>query len=697
MELGREAEAQEPEAAARPETSSIISALLIPALIFLATFAAFCPVLRNGFVNWDDDKVIQGLSGWRGFGWEHLRWIFITSFRVGDYSPLSFLSYALDYKLWGLDPTGYHLANLIWHCLNAVLFYFISLRLLARALRERAPLKDKDLRYAGAFSALLFSLHPLRVQSVAWAIERRDVLSGFFYLLTILLYLRARGGEAPGNGGHRLHWALLAYLLSLLSKGMGVSLPLALLVLDVYPLGRIGWSPRAWLQPGKDKVFREKIPFFVLALAFGLLNVAAESANKTVQPLQQFGVSARLATASFGLIFYLRKTLWPVRLFPVYETPSHLSLFLWPFWACALAVLLLTALSAAMRRRWKAAPALWFFYLATLAPVIGIFQFGVTIAADRYSYLACLGWALLAGGGLAAALRLGERRVPRGGILAGAGLVLMALGQATWTQSKVWRDSTALWTRVLEFAPQTEIAHGNLGNVFARKGDLDKAIAEYRRALKIKPTNTAALNDYCLALIAKGAMREALAECGRAVGVDPSLAVSHYNWGFALAHAGNLDPAIDQYREAVKIDPRLIQAYINMGVALSAEGKTREAIAQYRKALALSPLDITSYDELGEPGRARVIFSPDLNVDRAIAYYDLGTAFGLQGKMPEAIAAFREAISLNPSLAEAHGNLGTALATQGRKAEAVKELGRALALNPRMAGARDFLRTLRRK
>ena len=236
-----------------------VSGWLVPVLIAVLTGAAFFPALENGFVDWDDEKTLLDNPNYRGLGWDQLRWMF-TTFYMGHYQPLSWMTFGLDYLLWGIDPFGYHLTNLLLHTANAVLFYFLTLRLLS--LPARAVPGEFALQVAAGFAALVFALHPLRVESVAWVTERRDVLSAFFLLWTILCYLRATAG-AEGDSA-RWRWlsaAVIVYGLSLLSKAGGITLPVVLLVLDVYPLRRLGVEAGKWFGPAARQVWWEKVPF----------------------------------------------------------------------------------------------------------------------------------------------------------------------------------------------------------------------------------------------------------------------------------------------------------------------------------------------------------------------------------------------------------------------------------------------------
>src|SRR5213078_4351825 len=273
-----------------------------PLLVVLFTLAAFLPTLQNQFVNWDDDKNFSDNPHYRGLGWSHLRWMW-TTFHVGHYIPLTWMTLGMDYLLWGMSPFGYHLTSLLLHATNAGVFYFLVLRILTFALSNRA------LALSAGFAALVFAIHPLRVESVAWATERRDVLSGLFYLLTILAYLRACERM---DRGRRWYWLSLAlFICALLSKSMVVNLPVVLLILDVYPLRRLGGF-MGWWNPAVRRVYVEKIPFVLLAAAASVIAFKAQFLLQSTASLDQLSVLGRLAISAYGLSFYLWKMLLPV-------------------------------------------------------------------------------------------------------------------------------------------------------------------------------------------------------------------------------------------------------------------------------------------------------------------------------------------------------------------------------------------------
>src|SRR5207249_3436672 len=274
---------------------------VIPLVIAFSTFAAFLPTLQNQFVTWDDEKNFLENPHYRGLGWTELCWMWTT--HLGHYIPLTWMTLGLDYVLWGMNPLGYHLTSLLLHAANAVLFFFLVRRLLTWALPSPSE-RSHALAVSAAFAALVFAIHPLRVESVAWATERRDVLSGLFYLLTILMYLRACEREERGRGWYWLSVAV--FVCALLSKSMVVNLPVVLLILDVYPLRRLGGASGWWSGPAR-RVYVEKIPFVLLAAAASAIALMAQSSVRAAVPLAQLSAPGRLAVSAYGLSFYLWK------------------------------------------------------------------------------------------------------------------------------------------------------------------------------------------------------------------------------------------------------------------------------------------------------------------------------------------------------------------------------------------------------
>src|SRR2546421_4113841 len=279
---------------------------VIPLVIAFSTFAAFLPALQNQFVSWDDAENFLDNPHYRGLGWTHLRWMWTT--HLGHYIPLTWMTLGLDYLLWGMNPVGYHLTSLLLHAANAVVFFFVVRRLLTRALPSPSE-HGYALAVSSGVAALVFAIHPLRVESVVWVTERRDVLSGLFYLLTILLYLRAREREERGRGWYWL--SVAAFVCALFSKSMVVNLPVVLLILDVYPLRRLGGFVGWWSEPAR-RIYIEKIPFVLLAAAASAIAVMAQSSVHAAASLAQLSLPGRLVVSAYGLSFYVWKTVVPL-------------------------------------------------------------------------------------------------------------------------------------------------------------------------------------------------------------------------------------------------------------------------------------------------------------------------------------------------------------------------------------------------
>ena len=574
---------------------------LIPLLVVLATVVSFLPILHNGFVDWDDPRLLTDNPDYRGLGWSQLRWMF-TTFHMGHYQPLTWLTYGLDYVLWGMDPFGYHLTSLVVHAANAVLFFQASLCLLSLAAPSAAP--RVDARIAAGFAALLFAIHPLRVESVAWATERRAVVAAFFLLSTLLCYLRAATARRPA----RIWWlgaGVALYAASLLSNASGMTLPLVLLVLDVFPLRRMTGRPREWFLSASRRI----APFVVLALTAAVIALLAQEKAGALRTLREYDVPFRLAQTFIGLAFYLHKTLVPISLSPLYEIPADLDLAGQALVPAVAAVVVLSVALVWARTAWPAGLASWICYVLLLAPVLGAAQSGPQLVADRYSYLSCLGWALLAGGGLLYCWRLGSSGAlgwtSVGGVTTIATLVLLALGILTWRQTQVWHDSETLWTHVLSVTPRSSLAENGLGYLMLRRGDLTGATRHLENATRL----------------------------------NPALAEGHYSLGNAFALQGRLDEALRQYREAVRIRPTYAEAHFNLGVILARAGQLDEAIAHYREAARLQPDDAEARNALGE-----ILFR--------------------QGHIDEAVRHYRDAVRIRPGYVEAQHNLAVALDAQ---------------------------------
>jgi Flp pilus assembly protein TadD len=645
-----------------------------PAALAVAafTFLAFLPALENHFVNFDDYDLLVYNRAYRGLDPANLTWIF-GAFHMGHYMPLTWVSYGLDYVVWGMDPFGYHLTNLIIHAANAALFFLIGVRLLAVAMPAlRTELLG--LRLAALTAALLFALHPLRVESVAWATERRDVLCAFFYLLAILAYLHACDGRARGERVARLWYgaAIAAHAAALLSKSMAVSLPVVLLLLDIYPLRRLTVDSGVLRTTDRRRVLTEKVPFFLLSTVGGLVAIAAIRHIDNLTPLNRLGILERLSITAYSLAFYMWKMLVPLNLSPLYEIPESIRWWDPAFALSSLVVLTVTVIAVRFRHRWPALAAVWASYIVILLPVSGIAQNGPQIAADRYTYLSGLGWALLSGAGLGAAWLAIRRRQP---VSSAARRLLplvlvssVGLGVLTWRQAEVWHDTEALWTHALAASPSAK-AHEALGILLAERGRAADALAHYEESLRIKPSYGPGHVALGVALSEQGRVPEAISHYEEAARLMPRSAIPYNNLGTALAAQGRTVEAIEQYREAVTRSPGDADIHNNLGRALAQLGRLPEAIEQYREGLRLRP-------------------------DHAGMHTNLGIALAGEERTAEALQHFRDAVVLQPGNAEARNNLGLILVKAGRAEEAEAQFREALSLKPDLRDAQNNLERL---
>lgn len=521
----------------------------LPTAVLAATFLAFLPALWNNLIDWDDGVFIARNVHIRGLGLDNLIWM-LTARMSGNYHPLTWLTLALDYAVWGGSPFGFHLTNVVLHALNAALFFYVAKRLLTAAQPQLEPARAA---LAAAFAALLFGLHPLRVESVAWATERRDVLSGLFYLLAVLAYLKE---QRPRS--------LFYFTLSLLSKAVGVTLPLALLILDWYPLKRFS----------RERVV-EKWPYFALAAAAALANAFTQSYNGALAPTSAYGLPTRLAAAAYGLCFYARKTLWPSHLIPIYEFPANLQPLEPRFLLSGVLVLAAAAALWALRKK---RPALWaaaLFYGLTLLPMLGLVKFGPQLVADRYSYLSCLPLALLAAAG---AERLARRAQPE--TMALGGVLLVALTALTWRQCAVWHDTDGFFAYVLAEAPDTAIARHNVGRRLEARGRLDEAASEYRRAIAINPDYALAHNSLGLLLARRGDQKDAEPELREAIRLKPDYWEAHANLALTLTDAGRFPEALDEMNQAIALNPDLPALRQNLGLIEAAQARAQAKTAR---------------------------------------------------------------------------------------------------------------------
>ncbi|MEO7085099.1 MAG: tetratricopeptide repeat protein [Gemmatimonadaceae bacterium] len=588
-----------------------VFSLVAPVFVAAVTIIAFLPVLRAGFVAWDDPQNFLTNPNYRGLGWQQLAWMW-TTFHMGHYVPLSWMTLGLDYDLWQMNPAGYHLTNLIIHCANAVLIYALALELLGKDGRETRDSPHGFKAYASAaIAALFFAVHPLRVESVAWITERRDVLSLFFYLASVVAYIR---GATPSNSRVWYSLALIFGAFAMLSKATAMTLPAALLLLEIYPLRRLGGAVR-WQSVEAKNVLFGLVPFVLLSAAAAALSIAALHPGARAQ----LTLGAKVAVSAYSIVFYLLKTLIPVRLSPLYPMPLNVDPLSAVFLAAYCTVITVSGVAWLLRKRFPAVSVAWLAFVIITLPMLGVVQNGPQIAADRYTYHSAAVFALLLGAGIF--------RLPRAAYTATLGVasaIVLTLGTLTWRQTQVWHDSETLWSRVLELEPNSAVAEYGIGQLRVSSGKIDEGIAHYERGIAIDSSYADVYNNLGMALASRNRFDEASKAYARAVIIRPRFDEAYNNWGVALSQKGDIDGASKAFAQALAINPSLADAQFNWGYALLQSGKPAEAAEHFRLSASLRPGDSANY-------------------------FNWGLALAHQGKLNEAVAKFREALRIDPN------------------------------------------------
>lgn len=572
--------------------------LIVGAVISLLTCLIYTPALNNGFV-WDDTTYVLNNTFIHSLDM-HSFYKMLTTFYASNWHPLTWFSHAVDYALWGTEPFGHHLTNIILHGINTFLVFFLvtQLMLRARGMNVVSP-RNKMLPsisfrslVVAAVSALLFGLHPLHVESVAWVAERKDLLCPFFSLFTMISYL-----SYASSAVRRQRWigfaaCLTFFVFALMSKPMAVTLPIILLLLDIYPIRR--FSPRNMTCL---PVIWEKIPFFMLSTASGIITIMSQRAGRAVISLEQWDLNSRLLNALNSLTFYLGKMIAPFELVPFYPVPGHIQWHDSHILSSAILVLTITGFCLWMARKGKYLfLTVWLYYVITLLPVIGIVQVGNQAAADRYTYLPSLSIFLLTGIGVSSVF---EKCFPmkRNNLFIGLMLILLCammllLGRLTIQQIKIWDNPESLWSHVIEVYPnKVPKAHYNLGLFYAKQGRLDEAIVQFKDALAIDPNYANAHSNLGRAYDEKGMLDEAISECNKTLAIDPKHAVAYNNLGTIFKKKGMLDEAISHHKKALNIKPNYAEAHYNLSVAYYYKQNYESAIVHCDRAIELG-LDV---------------------------------------------------------------------------------------------------------
>ncbi len=669
-----------------------VSANNIPVWVFglipaLAVVLFYLPVLDNGFVDLDDPENITNNPAIRSLGPDSLRWMLTTNL-AGYWMPLTWFSDALNFWMGGLNPWIYHLTNVLLHALNTFLVFLLCRRLLGFAPLNSNGVEETGVKQgyipAALLAALLFGLHPIHVESVAWASERKDVLYSFFYLLALYIYLDY--STTLGRKGWKLHACLGLYLLALMSKPMAITLPLVFLILDFWPLRRF--------QDGFRKALVEKIPFFILALAFSLVTRLEMGQIKLINP--NFTLLFRTAHIFHSLVFYLYKMAAPLELVPVYPFPHQVdsSYFLEVFFS-ALLVILISFACYFYRKKFPFLAAAWAYYLITLAPVIGIVQIGSFAAGDRYTYLPSLGLFLPFSAG-AAVLFSGRRKLF--GVLIAA--LALLLGFGTVRQIGIWKDAQTVWASLARVYPaETRDVLLNNGNLLLSAGKKDEALAEFKKAQAIPPAQVSTHERIGYIHMVKGEISEAIEELKEAIKINatvkefPQDQLRHDLW-YAYERSGMRKEALAEAQEALKEKPDNALAYFDLGMTYWEQGSSRDAEKAFQSANRLDPFNPEYLDTLAslylKTGRKReavaaykkgIIILPK----EPFCYLKLAEIYLDLKKKPEALELLKTASDLNPSNPGVIRLMGSLYEKAGQTESAKQCYAKAQALAPRAA------------
>lgn len=641
--------------------------MLAGALAFV-TAGTFAGVRGNDFVLYDDTlyvtantRVQQGLTA------DNVRWAF-TTIEASNWHPLTWLSHMLDWQLFGSNATGHHLVSLGWHVANVVLLFWVLYEMTSAPWRS-------------AIVAALFGLHPLHVESVAYVAERKDVLSGVFWMLTMLAYVRY--ARVPTIT--RYMAVVVAFGLGLMAKPMLVTLPCVLLLLDAWPLRRVQTVP-VW------RLVAEKLPLFALSAAASSVTFLAQRSAGSVAPLDTIPFSSRFANACLAYVTYASRVFWPFDLACFYPYPSS-----FPLWQTLLAVALLGAASLAafiVRRRFPYVAVGWLWYLGTLVPVIGLVQVGKQAMADRFTYIPLIGLFLVIVWG--SYDLLGGAKRGRLALAALATAFLIFLAGRTVIEVGHWRDSFTLFEHAIAVTTSNALAHNNLGLALRDRGQVADAFGHFSQAVAADPKDETARNHLGLALRDLGRFPEAVSAFRESVQMNPDYAGAHFNLGETLLRQGDVTAAAVEFAHTIRLDPNHPGAHLQLGDVRRQQGEATEAIELERRALLLKPnwAEAHSYlaDALFQAGQldeavAHYREAQRLNPSLADAYYNLGNVYAQRGQIDAAAAEYRNALERAPDHAGAHNNLGRTLAITGDIEEAIVHYSEAVRLDPTLAAA----------
>ena len=623
-------------------------------LLTAAVIISFQQVSQCGFVGFDDPEyVTENVHIHNGITAEAMRWV-LTTTHANFWHPLTMLSHMTDVELFGLNPQGHHLTSLLFHIANTLLLFFVLHRMTKAT-------------WQSAFVAALFAVHPLRVESVAWVAERKDVLSTFFWMLTMVAYVYYV--ERPRLGIYLVVFAFFAF--GLMAKPMLVTLPFVMLLLDYWPLDRLGQKQVAGgkeqgasieehVEKGREFVPQrkygwaailplliEKIPFFALVPLFSVLTYVAEGESVVNNSPRVW-----IPNAFVSYAIYIGKMIWPVNLAVFYPHPG-----VWPLWQAAGAGLLFCAITVAVILRAKRSPYLvlgWLWFAGTLVPVIGIVQIGRHGMADRYTYVPLIGLFIMIAWGVPELLQ--RWRYWKETLFVSSGLALLCLMICTRTQVGYWRDSISLFDHAIEVAGHSDVMHYDRGVAYERLGDTPRAIQDYNMAVDVNPGYVDALFNLGAAYAKLGDHRQAISNYDRAIAINPQSARFHNSRGISYAVIGDYEQAISDFDRAIEIDSGYPDGYYNRGIASLRIGREGQAISDFEMSLKINP-------------------------QNADAYNNRGIAFARTGNYRQAIEDCGRAVEINPQYAGAYNNLGIVYLQIGRESQAIENLQKAARLD----------------
>ncbi|MEW6599881.1 MAG: tetratricopeptide repeat protein [Nitrospirota bacterium] len=646
----------------------------------LATVIVYAQVGGHEFLFYDDNMyVTENPRVQEGLSWNSVVWAF-TAMHAANWHPLTWLSHILDVQIFGLNPGPHHIVNVLFHASSTVLLFLALLRMTGVIWRS-------------AFVAALFALHPLHVESVAWVAERKDLLSAFFGLLTVLAYIHYSG--RPNILRYTLTALMLA--LGLLSKPMLVTLPFLFLLLDYWPLGRISGRLQSANSGGPvcpqttlSRLILEKVPLLALCAVTSMLTVIAQKGGGAVADLS-LGMGARIANALAGYVQYLWKTFWPVSLSVFYPHPGDTL----PVWQAAGAGLFLIALTVFVLLRLRQSPWLavgWFWYLGMLVPVIGLVQVGAQSIADRYTYLPLIGIFIMLAWELPERLR--DRRFGKQALGAVSAAVIIILAVLTWIQTGYWKTHETLFRHAISVTSDNCLAQNSLADYLIRKDDLDGAYPHLRETLRLCPKNESGWYNLGVWQRKNGELQEAVSSFNEALRLKPDYANAWSNLGAVYMTMGRIPEATDALLEATRLTPDDPAAWFNFGSLYAKTGQIQSAVGAYLRAVRLKPdfgaawtgLGI-AYQSSGMTEEAVTAFeraAQSQSGDYA-AWYNLGVIYGKTGQLERAVEALGNAVRIKPDHAASLHRLGMTYITLGRQGEAMEIINRLRMIDPARA------------